>query len=100
MCVSAYWWDETPSGPKTDLRYTGFAGEQRPNPGVSHRRGEPRDNGWDKKSQRQCGQSFIHSFIPVISIAPHQVIYYSEALPTTARILYRSFTPKRTGNCR
>jgi len=21
-------------------------------------------------------------------------------LPTTARILYRSFTPKRTGNCR
>src|SRR6218665_2966629 len=25
-----------------------------------------------------------------------QVLYYSEALPTTARILYRSFTPKRT----
>src|SRR6218665_2257106 len=43
---------------------------------------------------------FIHSFIPVISIAPLQVLYYSEALPTTARILYRSFTPKRTGNCR
>src|SRR6218665_1280594 len=42
----------------------------------------------------------IHSFIPAISIAPLQVIYYSEALPTTARILYRSFTPKRTGNCR
>jgi len=33
-----------------------------------------------------------------ISIAPLQVLFYSEALPTTARILYRSFTPKRTGN--
>src|SRR6218665_831202 len=43
---------------------------------------------------------FIHSFISAISIAPLQVLYYSEALPTTARILYRSFTPKRTGNCR
>src|SRR6218665_2355394 len=43
----------------------------------------------------------IHSFIhSAISIAPLQVFYYSEALPTTARILYRSFTPKRTGNCR
>src|SRR6218665_159831 len=30
--------------------------------------------------------SFIRSFL--------QVLYYSEALPTTARILYRSFTPK------
>ena len=37
--------------------------------------------------------SFIHSFILVISITPLQVLYYSEALPTTARILYRSFTP-------
>jgi len=44
--------------------------------------------------------SFIHSFILAISIAPLQVLYPSEALPTTARILYRSFTPKRTGNCR
>src|SRR6218665_1649224 len=43
---------------------------------------------------------FIHSFIPAISIAPLQVLYYSEALPTTARILYRSFTTPRTGNCR
>src|SRR6218665_1996933 len=44
----------------------------------------------------------IHSFIPAISIAPLQVFYYLEALPTTARIglLYRSFTPKRKGNCR
>src|SRR6218665_1996203 len=42
-------------------------------------------------------RSFIHS---AISIAPLQVIYYSEALPTIARILYRSFTPKRTGNCK
>ena len=41
----------------------------------------------------------IHSFIPAISIAPLQVIYYLEALPTTARILYLSFMPKRTGNC-
>src|SRR6218665_608961 len=39
----------------------------------------------------------IHSFILAISIAPLQVLYHSEALPTTARILYRSFTPKRTG---
>jgi len=42
--------------------------------------------------------SFIHSghsFILAISIAPLQVLYYSEALLTTARILYRSFTPKR-----
>src|SRR6218665_1348155 len=38
--------------------------------------------------------SFIHSFIPAISIAPLQVFYHSEALPATARILYRSFTPK------
>src|SRR6218665_207358 len=36
--------------------------------------------------------SFIHS---AISIAPLQVLYPSEALPTTARILYQSFTPKR-----
>src|SRR6218665_3169914 len=43
--------------------------------------------------------SFI-PFISAISIAPLQVLYYSEALPTTARILYQSFTPKRTGNCR
>jgi len=42
----------------------------------------------------------IHSFILVISIAPLQVLYYSEALRTTSRILYRSFTPNRTGNCR
>ena len=39
----------------------------------------------------------VHSFILTNSIAPLQVHYYSEALPTTARILYRSFTPKRTG---
>src|SRR6218665_3383705 len=44
--------------------------------------------------------AFIHSFILSISIAPLQVLYYSGALPTTARILYRSFTLKRTGNCR
>src|SRR6218665_4023021 len=42
--------------------------------------------------------TYIHSFIPAISIATLQVLYHSEALPTTARILYRSFTPKRTGN--
>src|SRR6218665_2360810 len=42
----------------------------------------------------------LHSFTPAIYIAPLQVLYHSEALPTTARILYRSFTPKRTGNCR
>src|SRR6218665_855262 len=44
--------------------------------------------------------TFYHSFIhSAISIAPLQVLYNSEALPTTARILCRSFTPKRTGNC-
>src|SRR6218665_1687747 len=34
---------------------------------------------------------FLHSFIPAISIAPLQVHYNSEALPTTAQILYRNF---------
>jgi len=33
--------------------------------------------------------SLIHSFIPYSSIAPLQVHYYSEALPTTALILHR-----------
>ena len=42
--------------------------------------------------------TFIHSFGHFYSSL--QVLYYSKALPTTARILYRSFTPKRTGNCR
>src|SRR6218665_3016866 len=42
--------------------------------------------------------TIVHSFIPAISIAPLQVLYYSEALPTTLRILYRSFTPKRTAS--
>jgi len=37
-----------------------------------------------------CEYIFIHSFIEDISIAPLQVHYYSEALPTTALILYRS----------
>jgi len=37
----------------------------------------------------------INSFIPAISIPSLQVLYYSEAIPTTARKLYRSFTPKR-----
>src|SRR6218665_456642 len=37
-----------------------------------------------------------HSFIQTISIAPLRVLYHSEALPTTSRILYRSITPKRT----
>jgi len=32
------------------------------------------------------GFKFIHSLIPDISIAPLQVYYYSEALPTTALI--------------
>src|SRR6218665_3161802 len=45
-------------------------------------------------------RSDLHSFILAISVAPLQVLYYSEALLTTARILYQSFTPKRTGNCR
>src|SRR6218665_795653 len=41
-------------------------------------------------------QLHIHSFRP-FSIAPLQVRYYSEALPTQhgIRILCRSFTPKR-----
>jgi len=43
--------------------------------------------------------SFIHSF-RLFFIAPLQVLYNSESLPTTARILYRSLTPKRTGNCK
>src|SRR6218665_555190 len=57
---------------------------------------------WTSESdeERTIPQNIIHSFIPAISIAPLQVLYHSEALPTTARILYQSFTPKRTGNCR
>ena len=51
------------------------------------------------KGSQVLPSTFIHSFILAISIAPLQVLYYSEALRTTARILYRSFTPKRTGNC-
>jgi len=60
-------------------------------------------------NRRQSGsynRDVLHTHIvtlhihPAISIAPLQVLYYSEALPTTARILYRSFTPKHTGNCR
>src|SRR6218665_1942137 len=54
----------------------------------------------ENTKQSWLTSSFIDSFIPAISIAPLQVLYYSEALPTTERILYRSFTPKRTGNCR
>ena len=53
-----------------------------------------------------CASDFIQSiviklssFFLAISIAPLQVPYYSEALPTTARVLYRSFMLKRTGNC-
>src|SRR6218665_1265447 len=63
---------------------------------------ESRNREKERKIQRK-GSKFVHfhSFIhSAISIAPLQVLYYSEALPTTARILYRSFTPKRTGNCR
>ena len=36
----------------------------------------------------------IHSFIQAISIAPFQVHYCSEALPTQHGLLCRSFTPK------
>ena len=52
-----------------------------------------------KKSRGKRRRQAIHSFILAISIAPLKVLYYSEALPTTTRIglLYRSFTPKRTG---
>src|SRR5688572_15889175 len=39
-----------------------------------------------------------NSFISDIYIAPLQD-FYSEALPTTARTLNRSFTPKRMSNC-
>src|SRR6218665_1561285 len=42
-------------------------------------------------------RSFIHS--GHFYSAPSSPLLYSEALPTTARILYRSFT-KRAGNCR
>src|SRR6218665_89225 len=50
---------------------------------------------------RSCEKSRVNLFIhSTISVSPLKVHYYSEALPTSARILYRSFTPKRTGNCR
>ena len=53
-----------------------------------------------EKELAKVNRFSIHSFILAISIAHFQAHYYSEALQTTARILYRSFTPKRTGNCR
>jgi len=40
------------------------------------------------------GSLIIHSF-RLFSVAPLQVHNYSEALPNTARILCRNFTPKR-----
>src|SRR6218665_3328536 len=46
-----------------------------------------------RSAQATTGKG-LHSFIPAISIASLQVLHHSEALPTTARILYRSFTPK------
>jgi len=45
----------------------------------------------------------IHSFIHsghFYGAPSSPLLAYSEALPTTARILYRSCTPKRKGNCR
>ena len=53
----------------------------------------------NKENVCMCTRMY-YSFIPAISIAPLQVLHHSEALPTTAQIVYRSFTPKRTGNCR
>src|SRR6218665_809516 len=42
-------------------------------------------NGWMDDSVRGVRRFIpLHSFIPGISIAPLQVLYYSEALPTTA----------------
>src|SRR6218665_1377420 len=40
---------------------------------------------------QQCILSMLHSFIPDISIAPLQVHCFSEALPTTALRLCRSY---------
>ena len=72
--------------------------------------GMANDERWCRGSNamRSCSNAYksnlcvcvFHSFIPAISIAPLQVLCYWEALPTTVRILYRSFTPRRTGNCR
>jgi len=41
---------------------------------------------------------FIHSFIQVISIAPLQVYYYSEALPTQHGYCVRVSLRSATGN--
>src|SRR6218665_195861 len=49
----------------------------------------------DGRPCEDLSHSFIPSFNQAISIAPLPVLYYSKALPTTARILCRSFTPKR-----
>ena len=42
---------------------------------------------------------FIHSFIQAISIAPLQVHYYSEALPTQDGFCVRVSRRNATGNC-
>ena len=55
---------------------------------------------WYTDSVPSNSSQFIHSFILAISIAPLQVLYDSESFPKTARILYRSLTPKRTCNSR
>jgi len=43
--------------------------------------------------------SFIHSFIQAISIAPLQVHYYSEALPTQHGYCAGDSRRSATGNC-
>src|SRR6218665_3746815 len=44
--------------------------------------------------------SIIHSGHFYSASSSPLLLYYSEALPTTGRILFRSFTLKLTGNCR
>src|SRR6218665_1020109 len=45
---------------------------------------------WKAKTDNAImNRPMLHSFILAISIAPLPVLYCSEALPTTARILYR-----------
>jgi len=42
---------------------------------------------WRNGNREKKKTLFIYSFIPDISISPHHIHYYSEALPITALIL-------------
>src|SRR6218665_54464 len=64
-------------------------------------RGDGLYNERENKSQAYAAKGeFIHLFIQIISIAPLQVHYYSEALPTQHGYCARVSRRSATGNCK